>query len=242
MPDAIFEHPRLVEVYDAFEADRRDLDAYEAIVDEFVPAAVIDLGCGTGVLARRLAARGLAVTGVDPAAGSINYARSLPGAQDVRWIHGDAGVLPGKAADLVLMTGNAAQAVVDPAAWDTLLRHVHAALRPGGRFVFETRDPTRKAWEQWTRERTRQRAHIDGVGTVDMWGELTSVEPPLVTFRRTYVFASDGAVLTSDSTLRFRDRAEVEGDLREHGFTVAEIRSAPDRPGLELVFVARRDT
>jgi hypothetical protein len=51
---------------------------------------------------------------------------------------------------------------------------------------------------------------------------------------------SDGAVLTSDSTLRFRSRVEVEESLVDAGFVVDEVRDAPDRPGREFVFVARR--
>ena len=39
---------------------------------------------------------------------------------------------------------------------------------------------------------------------------MIDVSGPLVTFRGTYLFASDGQVLTSDSTLRFRERDEVE--------------------------------
>ena len=54
-----------------------------------------------------------------------------------------------------------------------------------------------------------------------------------MTFRGTYVFASDGAVLTSDSTLRFRERDEIEADLARHGYVVDEVRDAPDRPGRE---------
>ena len=61
----------------------------------------------------------------------------------------------------------------------------------------------------------------------------------LVTFRGTYVFACDGQVLTSDSTLRFRERDEIEADLVTHGYTVNEVRGAPDRPGRELVFFAQ---
>jgi hypothetical protein len=67
------------------------------------------------------------------------------------------------------------------------------------------------------------------------------VELPLVTFRWTFVFP-DGDVLTSDSTLRFRDRDEVYADLTTHSYVVDEVRDAPDRPGRELVFVARRPT
>jgi hypothetical protein len=47
-------------------------------------------------------------------------------------------------------------------------------------------------------------------------------------------------VLTSDSTLRFRARDEVEATLIEQGYVVDEVRDAPDRPGRELVFFASR--
>ncbi|MEU0056461.1 SAM-dependent methyltransferase, partial [Streptomyces sp. NPDC006334] len=81
---------------------------------------------------------------------------------------------------------------------------------------------------------------ISGVGPVESWVRLIEVSGPLVTFRWTYVFAADGQVLTSDSTLRFREREEVETDLIAHGFSVQEVRDAPDRPGKEFVFLARR--
>jgi hypothetical protein len=61
-----------------------------------------------------------------------------------------------------------------------------------------------------------------------------------VSFRGTHVFASDGQVLTSDSTLRFRERDEIDADLVAHGYCIDEVRDAPDRPGREFVFVARR--
>ncbi len=68
--------------------------------------------------------------------------------------------------------------------------------------------------------------------------DLTDVNLPFVSFRHTFVFASDGAVLTSDSTLRFRSHAEVSDSLRAAGFEVREVRDAPDRPGRELIFVS----
>jgi hypothetical protein len=51
---------------------------------------------------------------------------------------------------------------------------------------------------------------------------------------------SDGAVLTSVSTLRFRQRDEVEADLAAHGYVLDGVRGAPDRPGREFAFLARR--
>lgn len=238
--DAIFDHPRLAAVYDELEPDRGDLDVYAAIAAELGARRVVDLGCGTGTFAVLLAGRGIDVIGVDPAAGSLAVARTKPGAERVRWIHGDATDLPAPPADLVTMTGNVAQAIVEPADWAATLRGVWLALRPGGRLVFETRDPARRAWTEWNRAASFRLSEIDGVGAVESWVDVTDVNGPLVSFRWTWVFAADGEVLTSDSTLRFRERDEVETSLRAQGFEVADVRDAPDRPGREFVFFARR--
>ncbi|WP_026550954.1 class I SAM-dependent methyltransferase [Arthrobacter sp. Br18] len=240
MADPIFEHPRLVSIYDAMDPDRSDLDPYLAMVQDFAVRRVMDLGCGTGVLALQLAERGIDVVGVDPAAGSLAAARAKPGGSGVRWIHGNATALPPMQVDLVLMTGNAAQAITEEQDWSATLDGVRAAVKPLGRFVFETRDPARRAWEEWTETASRGTAAVEGVGDVESWVELLDATWPLVSFRWTYIFASDGQVLTSDSTLRFREQNEVEHDLNAHGFDVESVREAADRPGRELVFVARK--
>jgi SAM-dependent methyltransferase len=239
MPDEIFEHPRLAAIYDALDPDRSDLDAYVAIADELGAASVLDVGCGTGTFALLLAERGLEMIGVDPAGASLDVARAKPGAERVRWIHGDATALPPLAVDLATMTGNAAQAIVDESDWDNTLRGVHDALRPGGHLVFETRDPAREAWREWTRDTSHSLDEIDNLGVVENWADLVDVSLPLVTFRWTLIFP-DGQVLTSDSTLRFRDRDEVESALIAHGYVVDEVRGAPDRPDREFVFFATR--
>ncbi len=112
------------------------------------------------------------------------------------------------------MTANVAQEIVDPQIWQKTLRATREALRPGGRLTFETRDPSRRAWEEWTREKSCRVTRIPGVGSVENWVQRleVSMSRPLVTFRWTCKFAADGLVLTSDSTLRFRELDEVEKD------------------------------
>ncbi|MET8483040.1 class I SAM-dependent methyltransferase [Streptomyces tendae] len=240
MADECFRHPRLAALYDVLDTDRGDLVPYVRMADEFGARNVLDIGCGTGVFALLLADRGIEVVGVDPAGASLDVARERTGADRVRWIEGDATSLPALRVDLATMTANVAQAITDRRSWQGTLRGAHEALRPGGHLVFETRDPARRAWQEWTREHTHRVTEVPGTGTVESWCRLLDVSGPLVTFRWTYVFGADGDVLTSDSTLRFRERDEVAADLVEQGYQVREVREAPDREGREFVFVARR--
>ena len=106
--------------------------------------------------------------------------------------------------------------------------------------MFESRDPAGKAWLEWTRDQTYRRVVIPGTGPVETWTELTGTGGSRVSFQMTFVFGSDGAVLTSDSVLRFRSRDELADSLAAAGLVVDEVRDAPDRPGREFVFVARR--
>lgn len=230
-----FDDPRVAALYDIFDSDRSDLDVYAAIAGELGARRVLDLGCGTGTLAVMLAQRGLEVVGVDPAAAMLEVARRKPGAERVRWICGDAAspALEGTEVDLVTMTGNAAQAIVDDADWHRTLQAVHDMLAPEGRLVFETREPSVRAWEAWNP--TDSYAVVDGI---ESWGELTSAALPLVSFDSVTVFP-DGTRLVASSTLRFRERSEIEADLAAHGFLVTQVRDAPDRPGREHVFFAQ---
>jgi SAM-dependent methyltransferase len=241
VPDAIFAHPRLAAVYDAFDGHREDLDVYLGLAGELAAKLVLDVGCGTGSLAVRLAADGRTVIGVDPAEASLAIARLKDGAAKVRWIHGDATALPALGADLAVMTGNVAQVFLTDDQWSQVLRSIGAALRPGGYLVFETRRPDYRAWEEWAANTGLVTLQVPGAGLVEQHSELTMVDLPLVSFRHTYRFADDGAVVTSDSTLRFRGREEVESSLAVHGYRVVEVRDAPDRPGREFVFIAQRD-
>lgn len=240
MPDPIFVDPRLVQLYDAFDGRRDDLDLYGALSAELGARSVLDVGCGTGTLAVRLAAEGLEVVGVDPAAASLEVARAKPGGERVRWRLGEAAALPPLQVDLVTMTGNVAQVLLTDEAWSATLRGISTVLRPAGHLAFEVRDPARRAWDEWTPACSRRRLQVPGVGAVEGWVEVTDVALPLVSFRWSYRFELTGETLVSDSTLRFRDEDEVRSSLVGAGFEVVEVRDAPDRPGHELVFLARR--
>jgi len=136
VPDAVFADARLAGVYDVVDHDRSDLDVYVDIVAELGAFTVLDVGCGTGTLACRLAQRSIHVNGIDPAAGSLDVARAKPGASAVRWFHGEAHHVPPLGVDLALMTGNVAQVFVDDGEWQrtTVLR---ARVGPSAWWVLE---------------------------------------------------------------------------------------------------------
>jgi SAM-dependent methyltransferase len=235
MPDAHFAHPRLAPLYDAFDSDRSDLPAYVAIVDSLRPERIIDVGCGTGTFATVLAGLGYTVIGADPAEASLVVARAKSSA--VTWLHAGAAELPALDADLAAMTGNVAQVFLSDEDWAAALRGVRGALRPGGHFVFEARRPEFRGWEEWAAYNSGS-LDIPGVGVVHRRFALGEVRLPLVSFSYEFRF-EDGTVLTSDSTLRFRSREEIEESLSTAGFGVVDVRDAPDRPGRENVFIAK---
>jgi SAM-dependent methyltransferase len=240
MPDAIFAHHRLAPIYDAFDGDRNDLAAYLSIADELSAQSVLDVGCGTGSLAVLLAQSGRAVVGADPAEASLMMARRKDHTARVTWVHGDAGALPPLDVDLALMTGNVAQVFLTDDDWGQALRNIRTALHPEGHLVFETRRPEQRAWQEWLTDPAHLVIDVAGIGPVEQRREVTDVSLPFVSFRYKYRFLTDGAVVTSDSTLRFRTREEVEQSLVAHGYLIQDVRDAIDRPGREFVFIAKR--
>lgn len=242
-PDPIFSDGRLAEVYDALDPDRSDLDEYEeAVVCEFGAQSVLDLGCGTGTFALRLAARGLRVTGVDPAVASIEVAQRKPDGDSVTWVAGTLRDAPTTTVDAITMTANVAQVFLEDQEWAGVLEAALARLNPGGVLIFEARRAEDRAWEQWTRELSHHTAEVPNIGTLERWVEVTAVEGERVTFEQPTIFHADGARVDSTSTLRFRSREAIEESLHRAGFRMVAVRDARYAPGRAWVYFAVLDS
>jgi SAM-dependent methyltransferase len=107
--------------------------------------ALLDVACGTGTMALRLAAQGFAVTGVDIVPEMIDWAKQKAAAQNlsVEWVVSDARTFQlHKRFSFIYMLGNAFQHFLTRADHEALLARVREHLGTDGRFLFCTRNPS----------------------------------------------------------------------------------------------------
>ncbi|MFJ5230953.1 class I SAM-dependent methyltransferase [Kitasatospora sp. NPDC088391] len=184
--------------------------------------AVLDVGCGTGAMLHRLRADGHTgrLVGLDPDGAALARARRRA---DVEWVAGTAATADrwDGEFDLAVMTGHAFQFLRTDEEIRASLAAVRAALRPGGRFAFETRHPAARAWEQWNPSNAAEVTDAAG-RALRVWHEVESVADGLVTFLGRIADARDGALLRTDrERLRFLAEPELDALLAEAGLAVA---------------------
>jgi ubiquinone/menaquinone biosynthesis C-methylase UbiE len=240
---AEFRDPRLVPVYDAECQWSRDDEFFLSVVNETPAARVIDLGCGTGRLALGMAAAGHTVTGVDPARASLEAARAKPAAEHVTWIEGTSRMLPDASFDAGVMTSHVAQFFVSDDEWMRTLADLKRSLVPGGRLVFDTRDPQARAWELWNPVDSKRQIALSDRSVVASWTEVTAIKDGVVSFTHHYTFP-DGQELVSAATLRFRTEEEVRSSLQDARFNIEQIYGGWEREPVgagdgELLVIAR---
>ncbi len=243
MFEAEFTDPRLVAVYDDLNsyAPGSQPDFYARLADELGAETVVELGCGTGIVARALARGNRRVIGVEPSAQMLAVARAQGGT--VEWIEGDANAIGTPDADLAVMSGHVAQFFVDDETWAGALAALGRALRPGGYLAFESRNPGAREWERWTRDHGQTVATAAGV--VAQWIEVDTVGDGVVSYDIHYFFVASGDTAVSRGRLRFRAEAELTESLDAAGFTVEAMYGEWDREPVsaharELIVVAQR--
>lgn len=191
--DGQYLDPRIVQLYDPLNPPDETTELFAQLLADR-PRRVLDLGCGTGLLARRLAREGHAVTGADPAAPMLDVARANDLECAVDWRLADARTLAlGRTFDAIVMTGHVFQIFTDDAEIAAVVANARAHLEPGGILAFDSRNPLARGWERW-----RSRS----IAGVTVRYVVREVVGDLVRFTTDHVFAS-GETITTESTLRF---------------------------------------
>ncbi|OIJ84871.1 class I SAM-dependent methyltransferase [Streptomyces monashensis] len=246
MVDHSFTDLTLAALYDSLNPWGPGDDFYLGLVRE--ARAVLDVGCGTGRLLRRARAEGHPgrLMGLDPAAAMLVQARRAR-PDGVEWVLGDMRTrLWHGEFDLVVMTGHAFQELTGDEEIRRLLYAVREALGPGGRFVFETRNPAARAWERWTPERVHEVTAADGTPVrVRHEAQDGGLRRGRVRFTATYEGDGWPAPRVSHGVLRFLDDRALRDVLGEAGLSVVAQYGDWERgpltaAGQEIITVAER--
>lgn len=181
---------------------------------------VLDVGCGTGRMLHRVREAGHRgrLVGIDPDPAMLDRARRRT---DIEWIAGRAADLTAdQEFDLATMVANGFQCLVDDDELRASLAAVHTALRPGGRFVFETRHPQARAWLDWNPDNATEVIGPDG-RTLRVAHHVEAVVGDRVTFTETTTRPDGGGESRVDrATLRFLDVPALNAFLGEAGFEI----------------------
>ena len=218
-PEALYNDPSLVQFYDLDNGWYDDTRFCLGMARD--GQRVLDLGCGTGLLAAALAER-CRVTGVDPAAAMLDVARQRAGGDRVTWVEGDARTIRlGEVFDFVVMTGHAFQVFLTDADQRAVCETIAAHLAPGGTFIFDSREPAREEWRQWTPERSRHVIRHAELGEVETWNDVAQdPDTGIVAYDTFYLVPATGQSWQARSHIRFASRPDIAARIREAGLSV----------------------
>ena len=202
-------------------------------------ARVLDVGCGSGLLAARLLAAGYVVSGIDAAPAMVHLAqREAPAASF------EVGVMPGARlpqSDVIVSTGHVLAYLPTRDALLQAVREIGAALAPGGLALFDHMTPL-----------YAERPDIDTAHAkvAQDWSIITRFAQPapdrferhITTFRR----AADEELFRRTTELHVNvmvDAEEVISALESVGITAMSVPAfgTEELPLGLVVIVGRRD-
>ena len=212
-------------VYDQINHWGKDDEFFLELLKTLNIEELADLGCGTGRLTTHFAKAGYHVTAIDPNEEAIEYAKNKEYPGEVSWIVGDSSNLQTNAFEAVIMTANVAQVFLTDISWHQVISDVYRALKPGGHFIFDTRNPLAKAWEQWEKDTTPDVAidHVNGE-QLEIWTEYGGFIEDIFTFTETVKNSrTDEVLIRKNMQLKFRTQEEIYDTLNQVGFSHIQV-------------------
>jgi len=218
MQDKLFHDPGIVHFYDAENGWGEDTRYCLAMAER--ADSVLDLGCGTGLLAAALGP-GRNVWGVDPAGAMLDIARKRQGGDTVTWFQADGrSVRLGRRFDLVVLTGHAFQCFLTDADQLALCETMAAHLAPGGSFIFDSRNPAREEWREWVPDLTMRVFDHPELGGITTWNDVSMDAETQIVTDETIYRGNAGSIQTASSRIRFASRDEIAARIAEAGLKI----------------------
>lgn len=205
--------------YDQFHTWGKEDEYFMELLQLSKAKKIADLGCGTGRVTIELAKAGYEMTGIDPYEEAIHRAQNKENAELVSWIIGDSKGLTINSYDAVIMTANVAQVFITEESWKNVLQDVFTALKPGGQFIFDARNPQAKAWEEWQKDETVDQLQDIYTGDPLMyWDEYEGLDRNVFTFYEKIKNVNTGITHEAKVQLIFRSLEEISSALKKAGF------------------------
>lgn len=212
-------------VYDQVNGWGKDDEFFLELLKKSNVKTIADLGCGTGRLTTHFAQAGYQITAIEPNEEAIEYARNKACPGEVMWIVGDSTNLQSNTFEAIVMTANVAQVFLTEDSWINVVNDVYRALKPGGHFIFDTRNPLAKVWEQWEKDMTPDHA-IDLVNgePLEIWTQYEGFVDDVFTFFEMVKKARTGEVIIHEKMqLKFRTQETIYQSLKNAGFSQIQV-------------------
>jgi SAM-dependent methyltransferase len=198
---------------------------------------VVDLGCGGGQWLARLAEEGYAPVGVDGSGAMLRMAKK--NAPSAKHIHGSFDEVDLPPCDAVTSLGEPLNYLDSARDFKRTLKNVYRALRPGGLFVFDVREPPTKPVDS----RVHARVSDDWacISVIDEDPKAGRLVRHITTFQRKGETYRRGEEV---HRLQLFPKAQVCHWLRNLGFAVRTFRSYGDYrlAPRQFAVVARKST
>lgn len=232
MTDTSYVNPDIVALYDELNgwSDQRD---FYVSLPRRTPEQVLDAGCGTGMLAVALSAKGHDVVGIDPAKAMLDVAMQRKDDGAVDWHCATLQDFRSEDRfDLIYMTGHAFQCLLNDQDVLEAFQSVARLLTPSGQFIFETRNPAVQPWLRWEPECSRRTGATPDGQPYEMFHKVLHADGRFVTFETTYRIGTSGLPLLSKSTLRFCELQDIAHFAEQAGLQLERCWGDWDRSAL----------
>lgn len=211
-------------------------------------AHVLDLGCGPGLYAHRLAQLGLRVTGVDYSRRSIDYARWAAKELDLDIDYRCLDYLTLDEACLydaaLLIYGE--YCAFSPDQRRRLLARVHKALKPGGAFVFDVSTPNLPGHQEEHTEWAAQETGFWRAGSHLVLAQGFEYPEEMIYLDQYLVIESDGTLSIYRNWFQDFNREGIVAEVEASGLAVqsiwGDLTGKPYSPGGEWIAVVAEKT